>query len=118
MPTPRAMTSLWPRTASTLAYGAPFFWHGGQRAALLSDAGWRFVTTNPGVDCWSVWSGPAGTLLLIPVDAERVYGYASATKGGPVDTDQQWLRLTFNDYPEPVHSAVSSVLAEDVGYAS
>jgi 2-polyprenyl-6-methoxyphenol hydroxylase-like FAD-dependent oxidoreductase len=59
-----------------------------------------------------VWSGPAGTLLLIPVAAERVYGYASATKGGPVDADQQWLRLTFNDYPEPVRSAVSSVLAE------
>ena len=39
-------------------------------------------------------------------------------KGGPVDTDQQWLRLTFNDYPEPVRSAGSSVLAEDVGYAS
>ncbi|HET9302649.1 MAG TPA: FAD-dependent monooxygenase, partial [Propionibacteriaceae bacterium] len=33
-------------------------------------------------------------------------------KGGPVDADQQWLRLTFRDYPEPVVSAVSSVLAE------
>jgi 2-polyprenyl-6-methoxyphenol hydroxylase-like FAD-dependent oxidoreductase len=39
------------------------------RAALLSAASWRFVTTNPGVDCWSVWSGPAGTFLMIPVDA-------------------------------------------------
>lgn len=86
--------------------------HGGQRAALLSAASWRFVTTNPGVDGWTVWSGPAGTFLLIPVDAVRVYGFASATKGGPVDADQQWLRLTFRDYPEPVVSAVSSVLAE------
>ena len=29
-----------------------------------------------------------------------------------METDQQWLRLTFGDYPEPVRSAVSSVLAE------
>jgi len=84
---------------------------GGQRAALLSDAGWRFVTTNPGVDCWSVWSGPSGTFLLIPVDAERVYGWASATKGGPVAADQQWVWSTFADYPEPVRRAVSSLRA-------
>jgi 2-polyprenyl-6-methoxyphenol hydroxylase-like FAD-dependent oxidoreductase len=82
------------------------------RVALLSAASWRFVTPNPGVDCWSVWSGPAGTFLMIPVDAERVYGYASATRGGPVDADRRWLESTFGNYPEPVRSAVSSVLAE------
>jgi 2-polyprenyl-6-methoxyphenol hydroxylase-like FAD-dependent oxidoreductase len=85
---------------------------GGRRTALLSAAGWRFMTTNPGVECWSSWTGPAETFLLIPVDGERVYGYASPTKGRPVDTDRQWLRSTFGDYPEPVRSAVSSVLAE------
>lgn len=85
---------------------------GGQRAALLSAAGWRFVTTNPGVACWSVWSGPAGTFLLIPVDAERVYGWGSATKGGPVEADERWLWSTFADYPEPVRRAVSSIRAE------
>jgi 2-polyprenyl-6-methoxyphenol hydroxylase-like FAD-dependent oxidoreductase len=85
---------------------------GGRRAALLSATGWRFMTTNPGVECWSSWTGPAETFLLIPVDAERVYGYASPTKGRSVDTDRRWLRSTFGDYPEPVRSAVSSVLAE------
>jgi 2-polyprenyl-6-methoxyphenol hydroxylase-like FAD-dependent oxidoreductase len=64
------------------------------------------------VGCWSVWSGSAGTFLLIPVDAERVYGWASATKGGAVGADQQWLWSTFADYPEPVSSALSSVRAE------
>jgi 2-polyprenyl-6-methoxyphenol hydroxylase-like FAD-dependent oxidoreductase len=88
------------------------FGHAGQRSALLSAAGWRFMTTNPGVDCWSSWTGPAETFFLIPVDGERVYGYASPTKGRWVDTDQQWLGSTFVDYPEPVRSAVSSVLAE------
>ena len=88
------------------------FGRGGRRTALLSAAGWRFMTTNPGVECWSSWTGPAETFLLIPVDGERVYGYASPTKGRPVDTDRQWLGSTFGDYPEPVRSAVSSVLAE------
>jgi 2-polyprenyl-6-methoxyphenol hydroxylase-like FAD-dependent oxidoreductase len=85
---------------------------GGQRAALLSAASWRFVTSNPGVDCWTVWSGPTGTFLLIPVGSERVYGYGSATRGGPVEADQHWLASTFNGYPEPVRQAVSSAVAE------
>ena len=88
------------------------FGPGGQRAALLSATGWRFVTANPGVDCWSVWSGAAGTFLLIPVDAERVYGWASATKGGAAGADPQWLWSTFADCPEPVSSALSSLRAE------
>jgi 2-polyprenyl-6-methoxyphenol hydroxylase-like FAD-dependent oxidoreductase len=83
-----------------------------RRPALLSAASWRFVTANPGVDCWSVWSGSEGTLLLTPVDADQVYGYASATRGGPVEQDPQWLRTTFHDYPEPVRQVVSSTLAD------
>jgi 2-polyprenyl-6-methoxyphenol hydroxylase-like FAD-dependent oxidoreductase len=84
----------------------------GRRPALLSAAGWRFMTTNPGVECWSSWTGPAETFLLIPVDGERVYGFASPTKGRSVNTDRQWLRLAFGDYPQLVRTAVSSVLAE------
>ena len=59
-----------------------------------------------------MWSGAAGTLLLIPVDAERVYGWASATRGGAAGADPQWLWSTFADYPEPVSSALSSLRAE------
>ena len=72
------------------------------RAALLSAASWRFMAPNPGVDCWTVWSGPGGAILLIPVDDDQVYGYASATGGGPVSADPSWLRATFRDYPAPV----------------
>jgi 2-polyprenyl-6-methoxyphenol hydroxylase-like FAD-dependent oxidoreductase len=85
---------------------------GGLRAALLSAASWRFITPNPGVDCWCVWSGAGGTLLLIPVAADQAYGYASATRGGPVDTDPQWLWSTFGSFPQPVRRAVSSALAD------
>jgi 2-polyprenyl-6-methoxyphenol hydroxylase-like FAD-dependent oxidoreductase len=49
------------------------------RAALLSDASWRFMTPNPGVDCWTVWTGSHGAVfLLIPADHDEAYGWVSA----------------------------------------
>ena len=85
---------------------------GATRASLQSAASWRFVTANPGVDCWVVWSGPQGTLLLIPVDHDRVYGYASATRGGPVQANPQWLTAAFAAFPAPARQAVASALAD------
>ena len=73
----------------------------GGRTSLLSAASWRFMAPNPGVDCWTVWSGAHGTVLLLPVDEGTVYGYASATRGGPVEADPSWLR-TFAGFPSPV----------------
>ena len=58
------------------------------RRSLMTEASWRFTAPNPGVDCWTVWSGGQGTLLLIPVDEEHVYGYASTTRGGAVGDDR------------------------------
>ena len=84
----------------------------GSQSALLSAASWRFVTADPGVAGWSVWSGPAGSLLLIPVDEGQVYGYASATTGGAVADDPEWLRATFGSYPPPARRAVASALAD------
>jgi 2-polyprenyl-6-methoxyphenol hydroxylase-like FAD-dependent oxidoreductase len=88
---------------------------GNMRTALLSAASWRFMTTrptDPGIDCWTVWSGARGTFLLIPVDGGQVYGFASATRGGPVSVDPQWLRTTFEGFPDPVPRVVDGVLAE------
>jgi 2-polyprenyl-6-methoxyphenol hydroxylase-like FAD-dependent oxidoreductase len=81
-------------------------------AALLSSASWRFVSPNPGVDCWSVWSGAQGTFLLVPIDDGHVYGYASATRGGAVATHPAWLDMTFSRFPPPVAQTVATVLAE------
>jgi 2-polyprenyl-6-methoxyphenol hydroxylase-like FAD-dependent oxidoreductase len=81
------------------------------RAALLSQASWRFTADNLGVECWIVWSGAAGTFLLIPVGPGEVYGYASATRGGSVSDDPQWLRSVFAEYPDPVPRTVDAVLA-------
>jgi 2-polyprenyl-6-methoxyphenol hydroxylase-like FAD-dependent oxidoreductase len=82
----------------------------GVRSAVLSAASWRFMAPNPGVDCWTVWSGAAGAFLLIPVDGDEVYGYASATRGGPVAADPAWLSTTFGGYPAPVRKVLDGLL--------
>ena len=83
---------------------------GSLRRSLMTEASWRFTAPNPGVDCWTVWSGAWGTFLLIPVDAEHVYGYASATRGGAAGDDSRWLEATFAGFPEPVSTTVAAVL--------
>jgi 2-polyprenyl-6-methoxyphenol hydroxylase-like FAD-dependent oxidoreductase len=82
------------------------------RGSLMTTASWRFTAPNPGVDCWTVWSGAQGTFLLIPVDAEQVYGYASATRGGAAGDEPRWLEATFAGYPEPVATTSGAVLDE------
>ena len=82
----------------------------GVRSSLLSAASWRFLAPNPGVDCWTAWTGDGAAFLLIPVDGDEVYGYASATRGGPVADDPAWLGGTFAGYPAPVRTVLDSVL--------
>jgi 2-polyprenyl-6-methoxyphenol hydroxylase-like FAD-dependent oxidoreductase len=82
------------------------------RGSRMTAASWRFTAPNPGVDCWTVWSGAQGTFLLIPVDAEHVYGYASATRGGAAGDDPRWLEATFAGFPEPVATTIGAVLDE------
>jgi 2-polyprenyl-6-methoxyphenol hydroxylase-like FAD-dependent oxidoreductase len=89
------------------------------RRSLMTEASWRFTAPNPGVDGWTVWSGARGTLLLIPVDEEHVYGYASTTRGGAAGDDPQWLGTTFAGFAEPVPTTVAAVLdARDELYYS
>lgn len=80
------------------------------RRSLMTEASWRFTAPNPGVDCWTVWSSARGTFLLIPVDEQQVYGYASTTRGGGAGDDPQWLPATFAGFPEPVRVTVAALL--------
>ncbi len=80
------------------------------RPSLMSAASWRFMAPNPGVDCWSIWTGARGTALMIPVDGQEVYVYASATRGGSVE-DPGWMRDAFADFAEPVPAVVDEALA-------
>lgn len=82
------------------------------RPSAMTAASWRFMVANPGVDCWTAWSGSAATLLLIPVDGETVYGYASTTRGGAAGDDPQWVATTFSAFPEPVRRAVGAALTD------
>ncbi|OJF10986.1 FAD-dependent monooxygenase [Couchioplanes caeruleus] len=84
----------------------------GVRTAVLSTASWRFMAPNPGIDCWTVWTGPTGVILLIPVDGDEVYGYASATGGGSVGADPGWLHTTFRGFAAPIPEVVDMVLRQ------
>ena len=84
----------------------------GMRAALLSGASFRFMAPNPGVDCWTAWAGPHGSFMLIPVSPDEVYGFACATRGGPVEPDPAWLTQTFAGFPEPVRQTVKAVTGD------
>jgi 2-polyprenyl-6-methoxyphenol hydroxylase-like FAD-dependent oxidoreductase len=82
------------------------------RRSLMTEASWRFTAPNPGVDCWTVWSGARGTFLLIPVDESQVYGYAASTRGGAAGDDPQWLAATFAGFAEPVPTTVATLLED------
>jgi 2-polyprenyl-6-methoxyphenol hydroxylase-like FAD-dependent oxidoreductase len=81
------------------------------RSSLMTEASWRFVGPDPGVDCWTVWSGRDATFLLIPVAEGLVYGYGAATRGGSADADPGWLATTFGAFPAPVPTVVQESLA-------
>jgi 2-polyprenyl-6-methoxyphenol hydroxylase-like FAD-dependent oxidoreductase len=86
--------------------------HRDPRPAVLTTASWRFVVPSKAVRCWSAWLGSDATFLAIPVDADHVYGYASATRGGSVSPDPRWLASTFARFVEPVPHIVAAALAE------
>lgn len=80
------------------------------RTALISDASWRFMTPNPGVDCWTVWAGSHGALfLLIPVDHGEAYGWVSAPGRAPGA-----LREAFSAFPKIVRETLDGAWAQPV----
>ena len=84
--------------------------HARLRPSRMAGASWRFLTVNPGVPCWTVWTGSRGTILLIPIGDGEVYGFASATRGGDAGADSGWLSTTFAGFPAAATIAISSAL--------
>lgn len=82
----------------------------GPRPSLMTAESQRFVIANPGVGCWTAWTGHGVTFLLIPVTRDQAYAYASSSRGGRVD-DPGWLSQAFERFPEVVRRAVSDGLA-------
>ncbi len=82
------------------------------RSSLMTEASWRFVGPDPGIDCWTVWSGADATFLLIPVAPGLLYGYGAATRGGSAAADPAWLAATFAEFPAPVPAVIQRALAD------
>ncbi len=83
----------------------------GPRPSRMTRSSWRFIAPNPGVACWTAWSGAHSTLVLIPVDEGRVYGYAASTRGTGVGSDREWLVGAFTGFPDLVTRAIATVLS-------
>lgn len=93
--------------------------HDGLCPSSMTGSSWRFVADNPGVECWTAWSGRDATFLLIPVEEGRVYGYAARTRGGHTGSDRTWLAQAAEGFPEPVGTAVAHALqGGDLHHAS
>jgi len=84
----------------------------GWRPSSMTGSCWRFVAANPGVDCWTVWSGHEATFLLIPVEEGRVYGYAARTRGGDTGSERSWLAQAAGEFPHVVSAAVAHALQD------
>ena len=85
-------------------------WH--PRRSLMTESSWRFIAPNPGVDCWTVWSGGRGTFLLIPVDPDQVYGYASAPAAAARARTRSWLATPSPPSPSPCSTVGAAVLRD------
>jgi 2-polyprenyl-6-methoxyphenol hydroxylase-like FAD-dependent oxidoreductase len=77
------------------------------RPSSMTGSAWRFVAENPGVDCWTAWSGRDVTFLLIPMTEDLVYGYAARTRGGHVGSHRSWLAQAAVGFPAVVGAAVA-----------
>lgn len=81
------------------------------RAALMSRASWRFVTANPGVGCWTAWTGGPGTILVIPLARDRLYGWLSTKHDAPSFPD---AADRFTEFPATVRDVLATAATEPV----
>ncbi|WP_232631188.1 FAD-dependent monooxygenase [Methylobacterium sp. Leaf118] len=80
-------------------------------AARLASASWRFMTPNPGLEAWTLWAGRDGLFLLIPVDADEAYGWATVQGVGAENADLGAQSRAFDGFPRRVRDTLAAVLA-------
>lgn len=80
-------------------------------AAQLASESWRFMAPNPGVDGWTLWTGPGGMILLLPVDGSMVYGWVSVSSPDVTGPRAERLGDVFRKYPERARKALGWALA-------
>lgn len=84
---------------------------GSPRPSLMTGASWRLVTVNPGVDCWTAWTGLGALCLMIPVAPGEVYLYAASNKGAAAGSDPSWLDSAFARFPEQVTTTLRQAIS-------
>lgn len=84
----------------------------GVHPSTMTGSSWRFVGPDPGVGCWTAWSGPDLTALLIPVESGRVYGYVARTRGGEVGAEPGWLTTAAAGFPALVRTAIERAISD------
>lgn len=89
------------------AVRSALFGSGGRGSALMSEASWRFMAPDPGVDCYTAWIGSGRSFLAVPVGDGEVYCFASGLGGGAVGGDDSWLVESFADFPTPVRDILA-----------
>jgi len=87
----------------------------GEGHAMLAEASWRFMAPNPGIDCWTVWAGAEGMVLLMPVDEHEVYGWAAITKPHARNLSRASLIELAKHFPDRVREAVAQGMARAGG---
>jgi 2-polyprenyl-6-methoxyphenol hydroxylase-like FAD-dependent oxidoreductase len=83
----------------------------GQGRALLAPASWRFMAPDPGIDCWTVWAGAEGMVLLMPVGDGEVYGWAALAASDAGAAGPERLYQLAGRFPSRVREAILSALA-------
>ncbi|WP_442678277.1 FAD-dependent monooxygenase [Sphingomonas sp. ASY06-1R] len=81
------------------------------KPALLAQASWRFMAPNPGVDCWTLWAGAEGMVLLVPVSRDEVYGWAAMTRPQPDVSSNKSLTRLIQNFPTRVQQAVTYAIS-------
>ena len=80
------------------------------RPAVIADASWRFAVPDPGLGCWTAWTGRAGTVVCIPMGAGRLYGWLSA-RAGVVGFEP--AAAAFAGFPPMVRRVLAAAAASD-----
>ncbi len=84
------------------------------RPSAMTNASWRFVTDNPGITCWTAWTGHGHAFLLVPFARGQAYAYASSSRGAGAGANASWLTVAYSNFPEPVTGAIRQALSSEV----
>jgi 2-polyprenyl-6-methoxyphenol hydroxylase-like FAD-dependent oxidoreductase len=87
----------------------------GVTGALIAQSSWRFMAPNPGVDCWSLWTGADGMVLLVPVDGDTVYGWVATTRPQPAGSPTDAIARIEHGFPERVRRALQDAASQQGG---